>query len=401
MAARTVLFTSVLSAVIAGSCGAASDQAVQPEAVVEAPEPTTQPSLTSTSTAPPVDPAPIDPGGNDGASGDANDPSCISDPSPVFTHAYTDLEQIDFISPTIVTSSNWLKNRQYHKVVTDADNNAPLVPVYAPADATATGITHYLGRMQLWDGTMLELAQFDVRFEVSCEVRFWFDHISELAEPFTSLASTDPALDTRDAEVPIDAAVEAGDLIGYTSGTEPAHTWDFIVVNRSVTNQFANQERYEQVSELVSLLHADCPFDYFEEPLRSQYRSLIGSWQGRTPGFDCNLEPDVPGTIAGAWFLTPFDPSLDVNRPDWGLVANLAADGSVDVNGPGATIRTLADAPTFADPTTVTTEHCFEDFNRPARHVYVELISDSELAAAFGDGACPAELPNTYEIFYR
>lgn len=165
------------------------------------------------------------------------------------------------------------------------------------------------------------------------------------------MANPEPALDTRDAEVPINVAVEAGDLIGQTSGTEPAHTWDFIVVNRSLTNRFANQERYEQVSELVSLLHADCPFDYFEEPLRSHYRSLIGSWQGNTPGFGCNLEPDVPGTIA--------------------------------------------------DPTTVTSEHCFEDFNRPARHVYVELISDSELAAAFGDGAWPAELPATHGIFHR
>jgi len=401
MALRQLAVASAILALSVAGCG---DGAVESQAD------------TSTSSADPPATAPISPTPEPGEdTGEVEVPTsadiesgedfeqsgCRSDPNPVFTHAYTDLEQIDFISPTIVTSGNWLKNRQYHKVVTDADNNAPLVPVYAPADATATGITHYLGRMQLWDGTMIELPQFDVRFEVSCEVRFWFDHISELAEPFASLANPDPALDTRDAEVPISVAVEAGDLIGHTSGTEPAHTWDFIVVNGSVTNQFANQERYEQVSELVSLLHADCPFDYFEEPLRSHYRSLIGSWQGRTPGFDCNLEPDIPGTIAGAWFLTPFDPSLDVNRPDWGLVANLGADGSVDVNGPGTTIRTLAHAPTFADPATVTTEHCFEDFNGPARHVYVELISDSELAAAFGDGACPAELPNTYEIFHR
>lgn len=326
---------------------------------------------------------------------------CTSNPRPVFTHAYTDLDQIDFINPTIVTSGNWLKNRQYHKVITDADNKAPLVAVYAPVDSTATGITHYLGMMQLWDGTTMELPQFDIRFEATCEVGFWFDHISELAEPFASLADPDPALDTRDAETPISVAVRAGDLIGHTSGTEPAHTWDFIVVNSSIMNHYANQARYEQVSELVSLLHADCPFDYFEEPLRSLFRARIGSWQGSSAGFDCNLEPDVPGTIAGGWFLTPFDPAADLHRADWGLVAKLAADGSIDVNGPGTTVRTLPDAPTFKDPTTVTTEHCFEDFNQPPRHVYVELISDSQLAAAFGQGPCPTSLPADHQIFHR
>ena len=110
--------------------------------------------------------------------------ACTSNPAPVFTHHYTDLDQIDFINPTIVTSGNWLKNRQYHKVVTDAQNNAPEVPVYAPVDAVATGVTYYLGRMVAWHGTSFDLAQYDLRFRVSCELTYGFDHVSRLAEPF-------------------------------------------------------------------------------------------------------------------------------------------------------------------------------------------------------------------------
>ena len=347
----------------------------------------------ASSTSPPAD------GSGRGVSADTD--ACVSDPNPRFTHSYTDLDQIEFINPTIVTSGNWLKNRQYHKVVTDANNQAPLVPVYAPTDATAVGITHYLGTMQPWDGEPFEIAQFDVRFQVSCEVAFWFDHLTELVEPFASLASPDPVDDTRDAQVPIRVDVNAGDLIGYTSGTEPAHTWDFVLINLAKTNQFANQERYEQTGDLRNLLHADCPFDYFDEPLRSEYRSRFGSWQGRAADFDCDLEVDVVGAIAGGWFLTPFQPSDGVAPADWGFVAKTAADGAVDLNGPKASIRILPDAPTFADPKRVTGEHCFQDYKPPDRYVYVKVISDSEVAVAFGDGTCPASLPDDHEIYHR
>ena len=326
---------------------------------------------------------------------------CASDPSSRFTHSYTDLDQIEFINPTIVTSGNWLKNRQYHKVFTDADNNAPLVPVYAPTDATAVGITRYLATMQPWDGEPFEIPQFEVRFEVSCEVAFWFDHLSELVEPFASLAAPDPVRDTRDAQLPIKIEVNGGDLIGYTSGTEPAHTWDFVLVNLAKTNRFANQERYEQTGDLQYLLHADCPFDYFDEPLRSEYRSYFGSWQGRAAGFDCDFEVDVVGTIAGGWFLTPYEASDGSGLADWGFVAKIAADGAVDLNGPGSSIRTLPDAPTFADPKTVTGEHCFQDYHRQARFAYVKVLSDAQLAVAFGSGTCPAKLPQDHQVYHR
>ncbi len=329
------------------------------------------------------------------------DDRCVSDPSPQFTHAYTDLDQIEFINPTIVTSGNWLKNRQYHKIVTDADNRAPLVPVYAPLDATAVGITHYIGTMQSWEGEILELSQFYIRFEVSCEVAFWFDHLSELVGPFAAVTPEDPVRDTRDAEVPIQIEVQGGDLVGYTSGTEPAHTWDFVLVNDSNTVQFANQARYEQSADLEHLLRAACPFDYYDEPLRSQFRSKFGSWQGHVDDSDCDFEVDVVGSIAGGWFLTPFDPAGGFAPIDWGFVVKTGADGAVDLNGPQSSIRTLLESPTFADPQTVTGEHCYEDYHREIRYVYVRVLSDSEVAAAFGDGVCPASLPANHQVFHR
>ena len=328
-------------------------------------------------------------------------PGCTSDPAPVFSHPYTDFDQIDFINPTIVTSSNWLKNRQYHKVITDADNNAPEVPLYAPAGAVATGVTHYLGQMSAWDGTLIELAQFELRFRVSCEVTFGFDHISRLVEPFASLAPAEPSRSTQDAELPLSIEVEAGQLIGWTSGTEPAHTWDFIVANTAATNTFANQQRYERSGDLVSLLHASCPYDYFEPELAAAYRAKLGNWQGRAADPDCGLSPDVPGALAGGWFLSPFDPDAGMALTEWGLVATLAADGYLDLNGPGVALRISNLDPSFVDPGSMTGEHCYVHYQRPAQWAYVALLSEVELAAAFGAGACPTSLPIPHQVFHR
>ena len=125
--------------------------------------------------------------------------SCTSDSDVRLTHFYTDLDQIEMINPTIVTSGNWLKNRQYHKIFTDANNAAPEVPLYAPADAVAFELTHYIATMHPWNSPPYDASQFDIRFQISCEVCFWFDHITRLAEPFASLAPEEGVRDTRNA----------------------------------------------------------------------------------------------------------------------------------------------------------------------------------------------------------
>lgn len=325
---------------------------------------------------------------------------CISDPAPTFANHYTDLDQIEFISPTINTSGNWLKNRQYHKVVTDADNNAPLVPIYAPMDALATELTHYAAMMQPWVGEPFLLSQFEVRFQATCEVRYWFDHMSKLAEPFASLAPAEGSDTTQDAAVAISVQVKAGDLIGWSSGTDPAHVWDFIIVNTAKTSTFANQARYEGTGNLAHVLHTDCPSNYMPADMRAAHEAKFAWWQGKLAGYECQPSLDVVGALTGGWFQTPFDPSLSFPPADWGLVAKIAADGYVDVNGPGVSIRTAPSHSTFADPDTVTGEHCFEDFNGMG-YAYVKLVSGMELAAAFGSGSCPASLPAGAQSFYR
>jgi len=53
------------------------------------------------------------------------------------------------------------------------------------------------------------------------------------------------------------------------------------------------------------------------------------------------------------------------------------------------------------DPKSVTGEHCFEDYNRPVRYAYVAVLSTTQVAAAFGDGAGPTALPDDHQVFHR
>ena len=333
---------------------------------------------------------------------DGSDAGCVSNPNPVFTSHITELDNISFIIPTIVSSGNWLKNRSY-LIVAEVNGSAPELPVYAPVDATLTSITNYLGKMtDRTTGQPFDLAQFDIRFQVSCEVGFMFDHVGRLVEPLASLANPEPAADTRDAAVYTALDVKAGQLLGYASGTVPAHTWDFIVTNSTVTNSFANQARYETQGELVTLLHNDCPYRYFPEGIGNEYLAFFGGWNGGVVGAgDCPGSPDLAGTISGAWFKTPFDPSAgSFFVPDWGVVVVMTPDGAVDANSGSATVRTHTDGPTSVDPKTVTTSHCYEDAYA-SRYAFLELVSEDVLAAAFGDGTCPASLPASHTLYYR
>lgn len=305
------------------------------------------------------------------------------------------------INPTIVSSGNWLKNRQYHKIVTDADNRAPEVPVYAPADAIAVELTHYLATMQPWNGAQYDASQFDIRFQVSCDVSFWFDHISRLAEPFASLAPVEGVRDTRNAAVPIEVEVAGGDLIGWTSGTDPAHVWDFVMIDATRTTVFANQERYENTGDLRNLLHAVCPYDYYDEDMRRAYVAKFAWWGGSAGAPQCGGPVDVPGSLAGGWFQSPFDASVPFAPADWGVVAKVEADGFAYIVGPDWEVRSNPQDPLFADPKTVTTDHCYQHWGSPARWAYLRLLSATELAASHGLGACPASMPAEYRSYYR
>jgi hypothetical protein len=329
--------------------------------------------------------------------------ACVSNPDPRLTHAITDLDKIGFIVPVVVPSGNWLKNRTYFHIKDDpATGSGYKVPVYAPVDMVLTGIIRYVESTTDFQGNLVEQDQFDIRFTVSCEVTIGFDHVALLVGEAAKVQPTEAVRDTRDAMKSVRVEYRAGDLIGETSGTTNAHTWDFLMNNSERPLQYANQARYEAVGDLKTVLTAACPYDYYDDELRAAYLALAGGWgEGAVGADDCLGSPDVLGSIAGGWFASPWQAGSEVHIADWGAVVVLGADGMVEINDGRRMVRTLGDAPTFAVPATVTTEHCYQHLREPALFAYVELRSPTEMAIATGDGACPSALPADHQIVYR
>ena len=298
----------------------------------------------------------------------------MSDPNPKLTHVITELDKIDFIMPVVVGSSNWLKNRTYFHVKTDeATGLGYRVPVYVPVDMTLTGITRYVSTGTDFQGNVVEVEQYDLRFSVTCEVTIEFDHVSSLVGAAANVQPLDAVTDTRDAMKSVLVTYEGGELIGYTVGTSTGHTWDFIMSHTEMPLQFVNQARYENVGDLRHILYAPCPYDFYDEELRSAYSALAGGWGEGAVGADgCLGSPDVGGTIAGGWFASPWVVGDNEYVADWAPVVHLGADGMVEINDGRRMVRTRASDPTFALPAMVTGEHCYEHMNSPSGYAYLE-----------------------------
>ena len=301
-------------------------------------------------------------------------------------------------------SGNRIKNRSYVWIGRDQSGRVYEVPVYAPADSTLTGITFYLASMRDEQGTPVDVKQYSLSFQVSCEVSYDFDHLCRLAENIAPLAAPTPSTTTRNAAVQTFLPLKAGDLIGYTTGTILAHSWDFVFANSSKSIDAVNLERYENSGDMRGLLHADCPYDYFVDDLRAEYYALFSVL---LDGDDsCLIVHDKAGTIAGAWFNEPF--VLGVSQgtePGWGVVAGISAYDQVRIDSERTSMWINPTAPTYVDPKSITSEHCYEHLNAPTqppiRYVYLKLLSDTELAIAFGEGGCPQQLPLDYRTYFR
>lgn len=332
---------------------------------------------------------------------------CTSDPSPLLTAPITDLSKIEVILPPFVISGDRFKSRSYVSIGRDANGEFYEVPVYAPIDSKLMSITYYVEPMQNEQGEWLDVEQYSLDFQVSCEVSYGFDHLWRLAEDVAALAPTEPARSTRgDFRLATPLSMQAGELIGYTTGTIQAHNWDFVFSNSSRRNSFANQERYEYTGDLGNLLIGDCPYDYYDEEVRGAYYALLDGLDAMSEGGGCLRHRDVPGTIAGGWFSEPFVKESVVGpEPGWALAVGTSSDEQVRVNAEGRSLRVNAGQPTYVDPKLVTSEHCYEQRPNPtappSAFVYLKLLSDAELALAFGDGSCPQQLPAGHQTYHR
>jgi hypothetical protein len=285
-----------------------------------------------------------------------------------------------------------------------------MIPIRAPTRMTLYAAKHYL----LPGAPPDYVPDWALEFHATCEptLQIGFAHVkavvAKVQEVYTAGLVANSA--TVQTSRPVD--FEAGELIGYYIRGTNSIAWDFIVLDHTVVNQFANQARYE--SSRVKLLNVVCPFERYVEPLRSAYFDLLAG-PGQLPGgprLACGtVAHDQVGTAAGAWFLNP-DPASGVYgaapRGSYGspLSAFRGEDGVVYLAGLNNTsLRIQPGNPTHRDPRTVTGEHCYQDYPTPSApdgYVMVKLVSATQMQVAHSPtGACPPAFPASFETYYR
>ncbi|MEK6872067.1 MAG: hypothetical protein AABX16_04150 [Nanoarchaeota archaeon] len=265
-------------------------------------------------------------------------------------------------------------------------------PVYAPINATITRI-YYSDKnySKAFDREFIR-PEYRIDFQISCEVTMAYDHIVTIADKFKEFAPQVPSPRRNDG-VSVSIPVQAGELIGYTSGGFPGRAFDFLLLNRARQSQNLNPARW--ISD--HSLYKTCPYDYFVPELKKQYYNFIAAEGGMR-----NCGPrvkEVPNTIAGYWFQGDATESkgsrfviYGTNHfVEWTLIKSSEAPIAYRTQDAG-----------FVLPENVTegTSACYYDNNKNV-YIYIKMLSDDKVDLVNGDGKCPASFPTGYETWIR
>lgn len=307
-----------------------------------------------------------------------------SNPNVTFTASFTELDDIAHIEP--LGELQVAHNYSAHTYVFIKSDVAE-VPVYAPVDMDLINVTY--------DGI-----DYQPMFRASCEVVIRFGHITNPIPAIRDIV-VDQGISMFEGQPPTLISFSAGELIGTTSGTAQARSFDFGVYHSDREQTFLNNNRFHPVE---AFRHSTCPYDYYSGSLRDQMYDLFGPKPLAQP-VSCRGPRGVDGTIAGPWFDT-----VEVfSTPHYGqtefspLLVATTLNGTVKiVRGTESNVyRTLLGAATYADPEEVTTEHCYEV--NSGGYFYFQLQTDGTLRAVrVTSGNCPIEFPSAgYLTYYR
>lgn len=307
-----------------------------------------------------------------------------SNPNVTFTASFTDLDGIAHIEP--LGEIQAFHNFSEHTYVFIKPEVSE-VPVYAPADMDLVNVT--------FDGV-----DYQPMFRASCEVVIRFGHITNPIPAIRDLV-VDQGISMFEGQAPTLLKLSAGDLIGTTSGTVQAKSFDFGVYHSERPLTFLNDDRFHPVE---TFKYASCPYDYFTPALRTQMYDLFGPKPLAQP-LSCRGPRGKEGTIAGTWFdtqevfSTPYFGQTEFSP----LHVATALNGTVKiVRGTESTVnRVLFGTATHVDPEEVTTEHCYELDSEG--YFYFQLQPDGTLhVVRETSGTCPSEFPASgFAVYYR
>lgn len=184
---------------------------------------------------------------------------CTSNPSPKFTHDFTEVDKILKVTPPSLIASK-LQDRAFLWI---DQSKTTKVPIYTPVDADLFNGVYKISQT-------VETIDYDLHFQVSCEVWFFINHVSDPVDKIKKFFPKTPAADTTSenyTKFSPPLHFQAGEIIGYTTGTARAHNFDFAVFDLNHTNTLIG----EGGSSDSRFKNFVCPFDVLPENIKSDY----------------------------------------------------------------------------------------------------------------------------------
>lgn len=183
--------------------------------------------------------------------------SCVSNPKVQFTHDFTEGDKIASVEPTIITPGN-SRHRAWLNI------SSGKVAVYAPVDSELVNGVYKNARGAL---------DYDLHFQVSCEIWYLINHVTEPVDKIKKVFPTTPQTDTREGppfKEPI--KFKAGELLGYTTGTPLARNFDFGVFDLNNFNEGLPGDGGSKYGKEANFI---CPFDVLPENIKANYYKKI------------------------------------------------------------------------------------------------------------------------------
>jgi hypothetical protein len=210
-----------------------------------------------------------------------------ADGNIMFDYAPLDLTNVVFIEPLGAMIGNHVTpiDHQYYMALDHMlqDQAAIMVDVYSPASGTVTQIQHM---SSLPGDEAIQIDDYRIVIEHTSTISSIYIHLDTLSAKIAAVAP----LPGEYASVNV--AVEAGETIGYYSGTI-----DYNIVDENIVlTGFVNPASYQVESWKI---HTPDPFDYFNEPIKSH---LIAKCLRTAEPVGGKIDYDIDGRLIGSWF---------------------------------------------------------------------------------------------------
>lgn len=305
---------------------------------------------------------------------------------PRFTAAVTELDKIDAFGP-LGGVSGGSPGRSYIGIKKGNE-----VAVYNPGEAILETIVY---ARRGGGGTP---GEYGLYFRAGCDITYLLDHIDRVTDEIKALAPQEPAQSsaTQYGTQP-NKTIKAGVLLGYSDGTPLAHTFDFLVEDKSKKAYHINEKRWDWSQTVYSV----CPYDLYPADLKAKFYALLGtpSDSGLIKAGSCGgPSQDVDDTASGGWFQG----DSTTTKGQWLAIGKELNTADLAIRDSGNIGFTLKDyAPKILpDKLTPGNQVCYSGYSN--NWAYLNLLSKTQLSLATGTGKCPSSFPSSQaEVWER